>query len=245
MTNTDDDLGLITLDKANTESLRKGTILRSEYGSFECMYGFRPRDMEADIFCYSPSVGFRSPRQGKYWCFIKLEFGALVWTYNPIDTLLGLSIASNLYTLLPRGPKNYYGIHDKNRNLNKQATISAFGFTFEELSEIIQAYCKTFRIYGYQEGRITFSKTNDNQCDLTGNTIPQGFPYITFAPSDCLWSHISFIGFYSHLSLLIKNGNESALYRSMIDSGCPEELLKRVIEIPSQVSANRVCVSSY
>lgn len=244
MANNNEDLGLIPLDETNTESIYIGTVLYSEHSNFQCLYGFRPPDTATDIFCYSPSVGFKSEYQDKEKYFIVLEFGALVWTYKLTFFSPTTYIANNLFALLPRGSDNNFGIFDKNRKLNKQATISAFGFTFAELEEIIQAYCKAFALYGYKEGRITFSNSRDNNCDLTGNVIPRQFPYITFAQSDYLWSHISFIGFYSHLSLLMQNGNESAFYQVMVDSGCSEELLERVIEIPCQVRSSRVC-SSY
>jgi hypothetical protein len=225
MTNTDGELGLISLENTNTENFHKGIIFCSEHGTFECIYGFRPIDMEADIFCYTPSVGFKSKNKDKDKCFIKLEFGAPTWTYNPNSSFMATYIANNLFTSLPTGASNYYGIFHKNRNLNKQATIAAFGFTFEELEEVIQAYSKAIdpayfealRRHGFKEGRITFSKTRDNACDLTGNTIPREFPYITFEESKHNWSHISLIGFYSHLSLLMRNGSESPFYQIMLN----------------------------
>lgn len=240
MIETDGDLGLIPYEEADTERFYRGTILYSETKthSITCIYGFRPPSQKNDVF-YHPSVGFRSEHKREQNYFVKLECGALTWSSGPPFTYSKTYVASKLFTSFPTGTKNYFGVFDENRSLNTEATVSAFGFTFEELTKVLEAYSDVFGLNKYIAGRITFSGTRDNYCDLTGNTIPSNFPYIKFSEP---WSHISLFGFYSHLSLLLKNDDKSVIYQVMIKSGCTEELLNRLIEIPFQHIQFQVCL---
>ena len=243
MIETDADSGLISYEEADTERFSRGTILYSEskYDNITCIYGFRPPSQENDTI-YSPSVGFRRKHKGEEDYFVRLGFGALTWTSEYTFTHSKTYVASKLFASFPRGTDNHYGVFGENRNLNRESTISAFGFTFEELTKLLKAYSEVLGMNRYREVRITFSGTRNNDCELTGNTIPKNFPYITFSEP---WSHISLFGFYSHLSLLMKNGKKSVIYEVMIKSGCPDELLKRLMTRPYQFMGSQVCLPNY
>ena len=245
MIETDGDLGLILLEEYDKELLYDGTILYSEskYNNFKWIYGFCPPSEGRDTI-YHPVVGFGSKYKdkGNKRYFVKLERGALKWTGKPTSTSTKEYVASKLFASFPKGTDNHYGVFGENHNLNREATISAFGFTFEELTKLLKAYNEVFGMNRYREVRITFSGTRNNDCELTGNTIPRNFPYITLSEP---WSHISLFGFYSHLSLLMNNGDQSVIYEVMIKSGCPDELLKRLMTIPYQLRGSQVCLRNY
>ena len=246
MTNISDRWDLISLDQADLENLGGDSIFCSENGLIKCLYGFRPDNMKADTFCYYPSVGFGDKDKLDKRNFIELQHGALLWASDPTSGYRPDFIVNNLYADFPTGTDNYFGVFfDTNHELDAVATAKVFGFTYEELETIIKAYSKVLNISVYQEGRITFSKTRSNDCDLTGNTIPRNFPYITVKESSSVWSHISLFGFYSHLSLLMQNGKRSTFFQTMVKNGCSEEYLERTFNITSEVFGSQVVLRDF
>jgi hypothetical protein len=75
--------------------------------------------------------------------------------------------------------------------------------------------------------RVTFSKTRNNSCDLTGCLFPKDFPYLAFDQSQYAWSHVSLFGFYRLLGFLCpsRSAVREAMERSELDTGVIDMLV--------------------
>ena len=134
----------------------------------------------------------------------------------------------------------YFAVVSKTHSENRLATENVFGFVKEDLELLVRAYCKATDIDGYREGRITFSKNRDTNCDLTDASIPSNFPYITIAGANYIWSHVSLYGFHCHLAFLIHKVKNSFFYKKMMESGAKDEWLRRVREMSTNTHGARV-----
>jgi hypothetical protein len=137
------------------------------------------------------------------------------------------------WLMLPSGANNYFGvITEKNRKEDAEMTRQLFGGISEEIAEVAGAFSHLIG-RGHHEmvrlPRITFSKTRQNQCDISGCLIPRDFPYLAFEDSQFAWSHISLHGFYRLLSFLCSAKSSNPMRQAMLDSGISEGLLDALI----------------
>lgn len=154
--------------------------------------------------------------------FVTLEHGVLKYDAGPrkgVDTRIDKRV------FLPETCRCDYGGWDAEQNYSSEITIEAFGFEMHELEHLIEIYdninCAQYGV----RGRITFSK-KDNSCDLTGATIPNNFPYITFAESPHLYSHVSLYGFYSMLRFITRS--KTPIKKAFLKAGADPELITRL-----------------
>lgn len=165
--------------------------------------------------------------------FYKLNNG-IIHKENFLDaeTLFPYEVRQkNEYIVLPTTASNYYGICDCDTyEENAKDTRKAFGLTFEELDQVLDAYSHIFKLGNtYQrDPRITRSTQKDNCCDLCSTWIPQGFPYIAFEPKSGSFSHISLSSFYQHLKLLLFQKTRSVFWKRMLACGIEESLLDHI-----------------
>lgn len=143
-------------------------------------------------------------------------------------------IQKNEYVDLPNSVSSYYGICDcETHEENEADTHKAFGLTFDELDQILEAYGQIFNLGNIYERapRITRSMQRSNCCDLSYAWIPKGFPYITFSSTGGPFSHVSLNAFYNHLKLLLLNKSKSIIWKQMIDLGIKEESLNHLLSL--------------
>lgn len=231
---------LVPLEGADKESFYAGAFIGAEPGRLTCYFGYRPQTITEGLFCYALSVGFSEKHDGSSDRFIKLVRGALLWAHKPRSQSTQQYYAPNCQLVLPRGTQCYFSISSRSSQEDKNLTELAFGFVQSDLVELVNAYCKATDMTGHRVGRVTFSKSRDNKCDLTGVAIPREFPYLTFAEPNQNWAHISLFGFYSHLGFLLNNGRSSPLYAALLDAGAKVEWLERAREIPARTIGTQV-----
>jgi hypothetical protein len=135
----------------------------------------------------------------------------------------------------PRGSDAYFGVLNRESNEeDRTLTRQVFGATYRELNDFLDIFATVVDGYHSRSDRYprtTFSKTRDNDCDLTGVWIPCKFPYIAFGPSEYFKGHVSLYGFYcllaflcdQHVQLNVTPGNR--LYQELIAAGAEQELL--------------------
>ncbi len=94
------------------------------------------------------------------------------------------------------------------RKFDVELTRRIYGMEFDALEELVVGYGIALRHdlgpHPYLPRcteRITCS-LQSNGCDLTGNLIPDNFPYVTTTESMYWGGHISIAAFYSHVKLL-------------------------------------------
>lgn len=132
----------------------------------------------------------------------------------------------------PNQSDGYYGVI-VNREENEPLTRAVFGFTYKEITALLESYARAF---GWREGykqypRLTRSARRGNFCDLTGVWIPECFPYVTFEWGDYLFSHVSLFGFYRLVQLLTLFDSHSVFSQVLLKNGLEPELLKRLFDV--------------
>ena len=223
--------GFIPGSQIGLESdLRPITVTQA--GRASCLLGYQSeKTARSDLPYYHPRVALREPQGLSSSRFVYLERGMLyASTYFRPDWLYRL--VEDRWLVLPSGAQSYFGIisTDGEREEDEGLTRQIFGATHTELSEATTAWG---RVMGWHElvlPRVTFSKTRENACDLTGALIPREFPYITFGHAQSRWSHVSFVGFYRLVSLTCGGRAESAMGRGLVNEGLQEELVERLVE---------------
>ena len=132
--------------------------------------------------------------------------------------------------------ETYYGVL-VNHEEDKDLTSVVFGLTYDELSQLTECYAKALGAYSAyrQYPRVTRSVRSANRCDITNAWIPAKFPYITFAESDCDFSHISLWGFYRYIQLLMNRSIQSPFGQLLVKLGADPALLEKVLKIGCNV----------
>ena len=127
----------------------------------------------------------------------------------------------------------YYGALKSYDNEDEVLTRKIFGLTYDELTELLDAYAKMMGTYHdfCTYPKLTRSIKNTNFCDMTELWIPETFPYVAFSDSGYDFSHVSLFGFYRHIQLLTGYKIKSVISQALIKSGLNEEILKNVFDI--------------
>jgi hypothetical protein len=172
-------------------------------GNTHCIVGYRTKDQPRDLPYYHPSVAARDRDGRSSYRFVELRKGTLAQSsflrndqyYRPIN---------DRWLVLPSGADTYFGvISRRDRAEDELMTRQLFGGTAGDITAVAGAFSHLIG-RGYREivrlPRVTFSKTRNNECDISGCLIPKDFPYVAFEDSQYAWSHISLHGFYRLLS---------------------------------------------
>jgi hypothetical protein len=223
-----------------------GPVFLSESGEYFFYFGFKPIEQHGDMD-FLPLMGRLPPKDEKdERRFMRVKRGALYW-----ETFLNdfgkFEHLENHRASMPKKTNMFFGIKKQPHELDEEATRQIFGATFEELENFIAAYDRVlrpdvsdyFRMRG-MAASITVSSgggERSNDCDVTSCLIPQGFPYISLAPSECVWSHVSLYGFLSHIDLLCQGSRNNVFYSAMLNEGIEASLLddlsERLFEVAS------------
>ena len=139
---------------------------------------------------------------------------------------------------MPRAADSYYGVRMSGGYEEDEAmTRELFGATCDELTTFLPAFASATDEAPCQHSkypRITFSRTRNNDCDLTRALIPKEFPFIALDETTVFKGHVSLGGFYRLLAFLCTGWGGGAhksnmTYRSLIDCGADKEVLDRLI----------------
>ena len=83
----------------------------------------------------------------------------------------------------------FYDYDDEDEDLTRKI----FGLTYDELTELLDAYAKIMGTYRdfYTYPKLTRSIKNTNFCDMTELWIPKTFPYVAMIDRDKLNQNLS------------------------------------------------------
>lgn len=212
------------------------SISLSKKGEAICYLGYRPEIPPDNIAYYGMSVAIQDSVSPSDRRFVKLKRGTLI-----LDSILTsdepVEFVEDHFLVLPKGSDAYFGVVDGSTNReNISLTQQVFGATIEEIRTVASCFgVLTGRrnINPSDAGRVTFSRTRKNYCDISGCLIPPAFPYLAFEKSQHTWGHVSLHGFYRVLAFLCAGGDTSPIYMKLIDDGVEPTLLIRVIEAGS------------
>lgn len=215
----------------------------SERGDFFCFTGICLDGKENQVFnCWpyyfvkkKPATlkSVRSFFQVKNGCILASSF----LDSNLYNNLKFKRIPEYIFRL-PTVNTYYFGIEKKvSKNNyeyfeeNEELTRLCFGLTYSELEFVLEKYAKFLGLKNdyIQYPKLTRSLRGMNFCDLTGNWIPEGFPYITYGNENA-FSHVSLHGFYKYFSMLFATKNNPKLYSFMINE-IGKELINRICAI--------------
>ncbi|MBP8122155.1 MAG: hypothetical protein KAZ26_05910 [Caldilineaceae bacterium] len=147
-----------------------------------------------------------------------------------------VKILSDLYAAFPAGPKSYFGVVSRKEGEQLSLTREVFGATEKDISNVLYAFASVVDRVPHpfdRYPRITFSKSQDNSCDLTGTFIPRLFPYVAFEESGYFRSHVSLYGFYRLVAFHCggcTHQNPNRFYSRLIEAGADSESLDTVIQ---------------
>ena len=201
-------------------------------GNTHCILGYRTKDQPRGLPYYHPSVAARDRDGRSSYRFVELRKGTLARSGFLRDDVYYRPITDR-WLILPSGTDSYFGVISKDdRGEDQSMTCQLFGGTADDLTKVAGALSHLIG-RGHRDivrlPRITFSKSRNNQCDITGCLIPREFPYVAFEDSQYAWSHISFHGFYRLLSFLCSVKSANLLRNGMLDAGIAADLLDSFI----------------
>lgn len=207
-----------------------GELVSSVAGEVRCYLGYRSERQPLDLPWYSPSVALRDKDGRDSHRFVELR-GGLLCTSSLPRAEQSQKLLPDRWLILPRGTDSSFGVIDRQtRNLDKELTRRLFGGTRDDIESVAKALARVVG-RGFHEmvqlPRVTFSKTRNNSCDLTGCLIPKDFPYLAFDQSQYAWSHVSLFGFYRLLGFLCpsRSAVREAMERSELDTGVIDMLV--------------------
>lgn len=189
-----------------------------------CSYEYEGKHSTDNIVAKNIYGFYRLVRGGIYLdSFMDKGYRASV-TYKELNSYLDLPISGSTY---------YGAIDRKTRHEDEAVTRAIFGLTHAELSRLLEGYGLLFGLSNdyIRLPRVMRSTQSDNICDLSGDWIPKGFPYIAFDNSGYPFSHISLRAFYSHIGLLMKGERKNPIWMGLAKCGTDEEILSRVTSL--------------
>lgn len=207
-----------------------GELVLDIAGNAHCYIGYTKSDQPFDLPYYSPCVALRDKGGRASYRFVELRRGMLRKSGFLRDDGY-YRVLDDRWLLLPRGAESYFGVIERtSRGEDIELTRQVFGGTLEDIESVAMALSKTI---GRRQPRVTFSRTRNNSCDISGCLIPRNFPYLAFEDSQYDWSHVSLHAFYRILSLLCP-GRGSSVQHALIEEGASPETLKVLLEAASE-----------
>lgn len=213
------------------------SIARSSSGEVFCYLGYRQESQPANDAYYGLRVAIQDSVSPTDRRFVRLIGGTL--TLEPfLAPDEPIQLIENHFLALPKGSNSFFGVLDDSTWIDKtEITEQLFGATYPELMVVIDCFGKlTGRNSDsyFKAGRVTFSRTRNNYCDISGCLIPSEFPYLAFEQSPYAWSHVSLYGFYRLLALMCSNRGQEPIYRGLLNLGVESSVLDRLIAAGSQ-----------
>lgn len=208
-----------------------GELISSVDGEVRCYLGYRSERQPFDLPWYSPSVALRDKNGRDSHRFVELR-GGLLRTSSLPRAEQPQKLLTDRWLILPRGTDSSFGVVDcQTKHLDEELTRRLFGGTCDDIESVAEALARVVG-RGFHEmmqlPRVTFSKTRNNSCDLTGCLIPKNFPYLAFNQSQYAWSHVSLFGFYRMLGFLCpsRSAVREAMERSELAAGAIDMLIE-------------------
>jgi hypothetical protein len=217
-------------DQIPLEDWHEWNIAISEHGHAAVYLGYLREDRQ--LFAVSAAARSGIPRHQAQ--FVAVNRGCIDVSYFYTGRTR-YKVLKDCLVRWPSGADAYFGVLKPDSNEEDTAlTRQVFGATCSELNQFLGIFATVVDGYSSPSDRdpcTTFSKTRDNDCDLTGVWIPCKFPYIAFGPSEYFKGHVSLSGFYcllaflcdQHVQLNVTPGNR--LYQELIAAGAEQELL--------------------
>ncbi len=208
-----------------------GELISSATGDIRCFLGYRRESQPFDLPWYFPSVALDDKDGRNSHRFVELRGGRLRTNSLP-RAEEGLQLLNDRLLILPRGTSTFFGVIDhQSQLLDEELTRRLFGGTCDDIESVAKALARIIG-RGFHEiaqlPRVTFSKTRDNSCDLTGCLIPKNFPYLAFDQSQYVWGHVSLFGFYRLLGFLCSSRSavREAMERAELTPGVIDMLIE-------------------
>lgn len=199
------------------------------------------RDVHGYPFAYSPGVADRRDGGRSDYRFVSLKSGNLAFSSFLWDDH-AYKILDDRVLFLPSGANNYFGVIDKeSREEDEALTRRIFGVTLEELEDFLPILNGVLEgrmddsYWARKHSRCTFSKTRDNECDLSNAWIPPNFPFIAFGDTSYFRGHLSFHGLFRFLAFTCHRhsyGNERRPFgfmKSLADAGASMDVMDGMI----------------
>jgi hypothetical protein len=232
------------------EEMQYDQVAVSPEGRATGYLGYFDLNHQGSPFLYSVCVGARTEEARRSYRFLELRAGCLHLSSFLSDSH-AYRILKDRNIRLPRGAETFFGVYGPDWELDEELTRHFFGATFSELEVFLEQFYATIRYplketWGWRPVRITFSKSRDNDCDLSGAYIPQKFPFIAFGDTTYFGGHVSLSGFYRHLAFLRhyhRHGNEirgEAFFQRLVENGAKPEVIVQLCEAAFAGGANPI-----
>jgi len=229
--------GFVPADKIDISSWGSSELVVDLAGNVRCYVGYIAPNQPSDLPYYAPSVALRYKDGMASYRFVELCRGML----RRSSFLYGdgyYRVLNDRWVIVPSGADSYFGVIDRiSREEDVELTRILFGGTRCDIEAAARALSKVIG-RGYPEmvqlPRVTFSKTRNNRCDISGCLIPKNFPYLAFEESQQEWSHVSLHAFYRLLALICPKQQHSQVQRGMLNCGVSEEILGLLLKAAEQ-----------
>jgi hypothetical protein len=227
--------GYVSGGDVDISSWHGGELVVDVAGNAHCYVGYTSTNQPFDLPYYSPSVALRDNDGRASYRFVELRRGMLRKTGFLRDDDY-YRVLDDRWLILPRGAESYFGVVERDsRGEDVELTRQIFGGTREDIESVATALSKVVG-RGYhamvQLPRVTFSRTRNNSCDISGSLIPKDFPYLAFENSQYDRSHVSLHAFYRLLSFLCP-GEPRPVQRALLEAGVFPEVLNALLEAAS------------
>ncbi len=218
-------------------SWQRLSIARSRSGEIYCYVGYRKENQPADNAYYDISVAIHDSVGPSEHRFVRLKGGTLTLEsfFAPDEPI---QLIENQFLALPKGSDSFFGARERSTWIeNTELTEQLFGATYAELKAVADCFGiltgRNSDSY-LKAGRVSFSRTRNNYCDISGCLIPSDFPYLAFEQSPYDWGHVSLYGFYRLLAFTCSSRRDEPIYRGLLDLGVESAVLDRMIAAGNQ-----------
>lgn len=228
--------GYIPGAKVDISAWHAGQLVVDVAGNVHCYVGYTTADQPFDLPYYAPCVALRDKGGRASDRFVELRGGTLRRSGFLRDDG-HYRVIQDRWLVLPRGAESYFGVIERDgRGEDVELTRQVFGGTREDIESVATALSEVFG-RGHHEmvrlPRVTFSRTRNNSCDVSGCLIPKDFPYLAFEDSQYAWSHVSLYAFYRLLSFACPSRG-SPVQRALLDSGVSPDVLTLLLAAATQ-----------
>lgn len=209
---------------------RSPILVENDRGAVHCVVGYTPAaNTIQGLPYYAPEVALRDAGGMASDRFVFLEKGTLYYSEFLRDGEL-YRVIEDRHVTLPTGAFSYFGVR-QTADLEEDAdlTRAVFGASFDDLTTTLEAWGRVTGRHEMQTPRVTFSRTRENTCDLTGAMIPREFPYVAFAGAQQHWGHVSLLGVYRLLALECANRPTSRMAKALVSEGADIEVISQLL----------------
>lgn len=225
--------GFLLGSKIDISSWYGPSIIVDLSGTIHCYVGYLGENRPLDLPYYSPCVALHHKSGRSSFGFVELRRGTLRGTSFLQDDL-HYRLLDDRWLVLPQGADASFGVFERSSHEEDvERTRELFGGTRRDI-ESVATVLSTIMGREHHElqrlPRVTFSKTRNNSCDISGCLIPKNFPYLAFENSQYDWSHISLHGFYRLLAFLCASRRNNPVRQSLLDSGITADVLNILLK---------------